>query len=271
MRVFELKFPGNRPVLESAEESLEAMRTLDAMASYLSSAAVTLHLFDQAYADVVGGIEKAWSDWERRDAERAAALAELLAEMELERATPLTFGERALASIALGDEAARRAYQKRLAAGAWPEQYRRQLPFAHSAAFVHVLNVFSLLLAQLAERWGRIRPGLMGIAQTFDRAIPDLKGVRDSLAHLNERLRKQAKIVGKTYQIEADRWEISNLWDREFGILIVDGTRDDATGKVPGRVGSIPITADTVEAVRIALQSALDAFDWEGPQRYAPG
>ena len=58
--------------------SFEPMRTLDAMASYLASAAVTLHLFNQAYADVVGDIEKAGSDWARRDAEQAAALEELL-------------------------------------------------------------------------------------------------------------------------------------------------------------------------------------------------
>ena len=55
------------------------MRTLDAMASYLAGAAVTLQLFEQAYADVVGDIEKVGSDWARRDAAQAAAPEELLA------------------------------------------------------------------------------------------------------------------------------------------------------------------------------------------------
>jgi hypothetical protein len=111
---------------------------------------------------------------------------------------------------------------------------------------------------------------LKSARDAFDAAIPDLKGIRDSLAHLDERLRKQAYLHRETYTIDADRWEISCLANREFRMTMVAGLSDRATHRVPGRVGALSVTFGTVEAARVALQSAINAFQWDGPSRWEP-
>ena len=122
------------------------------------------------------------------------------------------------------------------------------------------------------QRWGTQLQGLEKVKTLFRTAIPDLKEVRDSLAHLDERMRKKATQVPITYDIESDNWEVGNLGGgRDYRILIVDWKKKDkAKRTVPGHSGSIPITRDTVEAVRVALQDAIDQFQWDGLRRYEP-
>jgi hypothetical protein len=120
------------------------------MASHLASAAVSLHLFDQEYArraefaTVTGSLEQ-------RSAEEAEALGELLGELDAGRTTPPSLQERAPASVALREQAAQRAAQKRWKAGVWPDTYLHQAQFAHAMAFVQVLNVF----VSCSDSWSR--------------------------------------------------------------------------------------------------------------------
>lgn len=272
MRVFEITFPGDRPRLASRDESSEANWILRAMASQLASAAVSLHLFEQADAAMTAALSSISSDREQMEAQEGAAIDELLAEAESARGIPLSFEERAIASYQLREEGARRARQKRWAAGVPPETYRRQAPFTHAAALVHVLDVFDRLLGHLVENWKGTHPGLEKVKAAFQTAIPDLKDVRHSLAHIDERLRIEATLGKKTYRIVGADREIGNLSLTNYRMLVVDRSKkpNEVDRTVPGRVGSIPIVVDTVEAVRVALQAAIDEFQWDGDRRYEP-
>ena len=81
------------------------------------------------------------------------------------------------------------------AAGAWPQQYLFKLAFMHAKSFVYALDQIAKALGRLAEE--PLPPAIASVINQQEAdwaaALPDLKGVRDSSHHAEDRLRGKGR------------------------------------------------------------------------------
>ncbi|WP_420126139.1 hypothetical protein [Longimicrobium sp.] len=70
-----------------------------------------------------------------------------------------------------------------------PHSYFSIAPQMHARTFVLALRMIGVFLQTLAVEIGALRPDLDRISQAYDASFPTLKEVRDSIAHMEDRLR----------------------------------------------------------------------------------
>lgn len=154
--------------------------------------------------------------------------------------------------------------------GELPSELEHRLPFLHAQTFVGSLAQVRRALGVMA----RIVPDLAELAAAcsdFDEALPSLKGVRDSVEHAEDRIRRRNKkgqgitlAPVTTSAIHAPAGGVligGNLTGNHFGWTVEDGTFQE-----------IEISDRSVEVARVAVQRALDGLPWRsfGYPTYLP-
>lgn len=123
-----------------------------------------------------------------------------------------------------------------------------RLPFIYAQSFLHALHGLRKVLGVLAT--SEAPSGLDKVRLRFDSSFPDLKGVRDSTQHIEERLLGQAK--GKPIQAPI-RW-IGNLSGNRFEMTMENG-----------QVGGVEISKASLDVAGSCVQGAIECFEWTGP------
>jgi hypothetical protein len=235
------------------------------MESNVTDAVLALAMFEQASATAhEHGLDKA--AWDRdRELERRRR-------EELETEEPEIEGEWIGARMTrLSEQARRDVVRAKWDAGELPQSYAHRLPFIHARTFM-------TSLAQLRRAMGEIAKLDIGGAQErveaardqFDAALPDLKPVRDSIEHAEDRMRglnrkKTAMTLApiSNQMIEAPGGGVlvgDALNGRHYG-----GTIDDGT------YAEVEVADDTLETARVAVQEIFDALPWRaGHRQFAP-
>lgn len=80
--------------------------------------------------------------------------------------------------------------------------------------------------------------------------LPDLKGVRDSEQHLEERL--QGLVKGN--KLPTSFLWIGNLINNNYQMTMADG-----------RTGSVEVSRRVLDVAASCIQRVIDAFEWTGP------
>ena len=229
---------------------------------------VSLSLFEQAQIVQTRPIESVPTadreEWQRESEWRRAR------EAELEAASGLVWGasdyfER---SEEIRERVQREALREKWEREGGPETYRRRLIFIHARSFVTTLAALQRALTAICQY--DFTPGvtadLKRARDAFAAALPGLKGVRDSTAHVEDRVRGQQKLGRKiapqpvvNSMIHAPRGGvmlIESLNNQHFGGTIADGT-----------YAEVEVADTTTEIATTAVQAVFDGLPWRPGHR----
>ena len=257
MMVFELFYPGARIELEDRNLAFELQNYLSAIESRFNDAAVVLSLFEEAQARHLTDMENRIHGPSSFQEPESDELGQAQFEPGMDgRTFLLHFLNQQL-------EAKRRRWE----AGERPRAYTSRLPFVYARSFLFSLWDVRKLLGQIARCPG-ISDEAGSIAKAFDAAFATLKGLRDSSAHINERVARQAH--GRPIAPKP----LDNVLVKapSGGVLVVEslvnnrfvGTTSD------GELAEVEVSADTMAKVQECVQRLLNSLPWSGMSRHCP-
>ena len=125
---------------------------------------------------------------------------------------------------------------------------RHRLPFIHARSFVlalHDVQKFIRVLCQLSDGSSEVEAAMTEFASK----LPDLKAVRDSEQHLEERL--QGLVKGK--KLPTSLLWIGNLINNTYQMTMADG-----------RIGNVEVSRATLDVAASCIQRTIDSFQWTG-------
>jgi len=133
-----------------------------------------------------------------------------------------------------------------------PWSYKRQIVFVHAHTFVYSLDridrTLQVLLALLDGSYD-----ISDIYKYFQNSIPDLREVRNSSAHSEDRMRG----LGRDKQ---------PIVPNPLGFIMLEnlhGTKFMST-MANGNLGKVDVTLDTLKASETAIQAVIDLLKWKG-------
>jgi hypothetical protein len=263
--IVELKYPGR--VIENPDEQWcwEIWRQIDSLVGSLRTplpeAALALTWFEEqsllrrkTFLWVSHPIE-----WEKKQEIRAKVISEL----ELD---PLTRS---------GDEQIE--FHTRIAVkrkvwkdnGLLPDYYHDQIIFVHAKTFLYSLDRIDRLLGVLKNTCG-VPTAVADAQAAFNRSVPHLRDVRNSVAHYEDRSRG----LDQTRE-PIDFKPVNNRLVQgppNAEVLITEsliGSRFGCTMN-DGRYGEVDVSPASLNAAATAIQSTINSFKWKGPPTHWP-
>jgi hypothetical protein len=164
-------------------------------------------------------------------------------------------------------EVDRRRLKDAFAAGVLPEGYIHQTPFVHAKAFLTAAHTIRTVLTQCAKI-NAIQTQAEAAGLAIDSALPMLKGVRDSAAHVDER------VQGMAWKRQIQLQPVQNRFVNApgGGVLIIGSLMGDNFGNTmdDGNYGEVPVTIDTFNLIVRVIQEFLDRLPWRGAPHVVP-
>ncbi len=251
----------------------------------LADASISLTFYEEALRNRLNIPSR-----EERDVERARMMsrtAEIEEEMVRNAVTPKDFR----AEMKLGQRVradAMRAYQReKWNNGELPSFYAGRMPTLYARSFVFSMDQIGGFLAslftkvKLARSWpwinaderfslDRTLSRLDKCVSRFETAFPDLTGIRDSLAHFEDRI----QLFGKD---KVTRKPKTRVFDPPTtGIIFIEFGSHYQGGPFKmllanGAHGSVDITPTSLQVAQECIQEAIDAFQWDrGSEHQSP-
>ena len=150
--------------------------------------------------------------------------------------------------------------------GILPNNYSHKIVFIHAKTFLYSLDRIDRQLRVISTTVSG-RYDLSPILATFDAAVPDLRGVRNSVAHHDER--SQGLSRGKQITLKPIK---NRLVNSPVGLVMLenlDGSRFGSTMK-DGLYGEVDVILATLKATGNAVQNVISVFEWTGPPLHWP-
>lgn len=122
------------------------------------------------------------------------------------------------------------------------------MPVLLARSFVYELAVFRALLKSVGSVCPEVSDQVVTALERLDQDVPDLVGVRDSLAHLEDRT--LGEVRGKPIA-----WE-----EEEPSALLTVGKGVISAPMGSGRLGVVSLSAGTVRSCEAALEAVIRAF-----------
>jgi hypothetical protein len=139
-----------------------------------------------------------------------------------------------------------------------PWSYKRQIVFVHAQTFLYSLDridrTLQVLMTFLAKPYD-----MSDIYKYFRQSVPDLRGVRNSSAHIEDRIQG----LGPNRE---------PIVPNPFGFIILEnlhGTKFMST-MANGNLGKVDVTVDTLKASETAIQAVIDLLKWKGSPCHWP-
>ncbi|WP_346399317.1 hypothetical protein [Pseudomonas syringae] len=151
--------------------------------------------------------------------------------------------------------------------GAIPRGFKFNAPFLYARAFLYALDGFDKFLGVLAKSAGvpaRVAELHKSMATTF----PDLRGVRNSAQHMEDR----SRLVGQ-YGKPLDLKPVDNEMIRApAGALILGGLIGSKYGSTMagGHYGEVDVSSESMRSLQGIISETMAAFPWQGPRQHAP-
>lgn len=133
-----------------------------------------------------------------------------------------------------------------------PWSYKRQIVFVHAHTFVYSLD----RIDRIPQVLSALLNGFYDISKIykyFQDSIPDLRSVRNSSAHSEDRMRG----LGPDKQ---------PIVPNPLGFIMLEnlhGTKFMST-MANGNLGKVDVTVDTLKASETAIQAVIDLLKWKG-------
>ncbi len=142
-----------------------------------------------------------------------------------------------------------------LAAGKLPDGWAHTQAFAAAKGFISSLNRTHRLIAALQQFPESEAASKVGTA-LIDSALPDLKGVRDSNEHTEDRAMRRA--FKKEIPVPALHPKLERVVSRDIWIESTLVNSTFLTPTAAGTMGSIEIASESLDVIVQAFQSVLD-------------
>jgi len=153
--------------------------------------------------------------------------------------------------------------------GKHPSEIERKKVFIYARAFLYALDSFEKLLNVLIKE-PEVPSKLKEVHSRLGTEFPDLRGVRNSSQHLEDRSRGLG--AGKNPKPLKLKAIDNRLIKSEVGVLALNNLNGTKYGNTmaDGHYGEVDISPKSMEALNAILQDILDAFDWKGPKCHLP-
>lgn len=205
--------------------------------------------------------------WERDGQRRRAREAELEAEAGIAWGGPDYFEK----AEAIREQVRREMLREKWEREGGPEAYKHRVPFIHAQSFVSTLAVLQRSLVAIAGYAFDVptKARLQEACNDFAAALPGLKDVRDSIAHIEERVRTEARGA----KIKTQPVTNSMVHAPQGGVTIINALNNQHFGGTiaDGTYVEVEVADATTEVAGAAVQAVFDALPWKpGHRRVEP-
>lgn len=159
--------------------------------------------------------------------------------------------------------------QEKWSNGSVPREFEHKLPFIYARAFLYALDAFDKFLGVLAREDG-VPEAVAEIHKQMAVEFPDLRGVRNTAQHLEDRSRGLgAGMNPKPIDLKPIA---NNIVNAPGGVLILDSLNDSRYGSTmsDGHFGEVDVSPESMQRLHKLLMDVLQTFKWQGPKRHAP-
>lgn len=260
MYVFEILTPGTWLESEDRDWAWKIGNLLQSLKSQYFEANLALNLFAAARSIRPSFAER--ENWER-DAQRRSAIRQ-----EVEQELGGLPGHEHWDEIQIETEV--RFKREKWSSGGQPREFEHSLPFIYARAFLYALDSFDKFLGVLSGEEGV--PAIVSeLHSQIGEAFPDLRGVRNTAQHLEDRSR--ALGAGKKPKpLDLKPVENNMVSSPNGGVLILNSLNGSKYGSTmaDGHYGEVDVSPESMERLQNILQHTLEAFDWHGPKQHGP-
>lgn len=151
--------------------------------------------------------------------------------------------------------------------GRVPRELHHNVVFIYTRAFLYAMDAFDKFLTVLSKTAG-VPPEIAHLSNKMNKHFPDLRGVRNSAQHQEDRARglgvRGAKI---------DLKPINNtLVKAPGGALMLNCLNGSKYGSTmaDGHYGEVDVSSESMERLQSVLIEVLNCFKWSGPKRHLP-
>lgn len=259
MFVFEITTPGTWLDSDDRDWAWRIEGQLRSLESQFFEANAALNLFAsvQSIRPSFAGRET----WER-DSQRRA---------EIQRAVEQEIGDRMSHQNweAIHFESEVRFKREKWANGDIPREFEHNLPFIYARAFLYALDAFDKFLGVLAKE-PDVPPRVAELHKQIATNFPDLRGVRNTSQHLEDRSRGLGG--GRSPQPLELKPIANNLINAPEGALVLNCLNGSKYGSTmaDGHYGEVDVSPESMQRMQSVLQELLSLFKWRGPKQHAP-
>ena len=154
--------------------------------------------------------------------------------------------------------------------GCGPREFERNVISIFAQAFVYALDGFDKFLNVLSAEPG-VPPTIADLAARIESMFPDLRGVRNTTQHLEDRSRGLG--AGKNPKpMTLQPVENQFISAPGGGVLVLNsltGNRFCCTMS-DGHYGEVEISPQALQLLSDLLHDVLQIFQWKGPVQHAP-
>lgn len=257
MRIFEIVKKGTTVAYQDCEASIEIDRVLMGLERQFYYANLSLNLFLIAYENVGEHMSRA-----RREAD-SQRRSEIQKEVEQNYENPYDFD--VMEDIRL--EADLIFKREQWQSGIRPREFEHSEVLLHARSFLYALDSFDRHLDVLKSVTD-VSPVIGELRREFGEKFPDLRYVRNSAHHMEDRSRGLDR-RGKPLDLKA----INNrMIKSDCGVLVLDGLNGTRYGNTleDGRYGEVDVSCTSMQALQSIFQRTVDAFEWIGPKCHLP-
>ena len=248
MHVAELDYPGDRLDYDDKEWAWKIQLIIMSLESYLTEASVSLNLFEAEAQDISAFNRPELSEPEIQRHEN------LVAEFEQQ----------------LGQEDFYRNYsqitelvekvinREKWNYGQLPQEYKHKLVFMYARCFVHALDISGKLLTVLGGKFEGVPEEVNTQTAKFYSRFPELKGVRDTVEHIEDRVRGKDRNQNPL-KTQGGGLQLDNLRGNKFGCTMSDG-----------KYGEVKISAASLSTLGECIQAVINSVQWSGRPTHYP-
>lgn len=152
--------------------------------------------------------------------------------------------------------------------GRLPREFEHNRVFIFAKAFLYALDSFEKFLDVLSVEED-VPESLQQLHQKFKDIFPDLRGVRNTSHHIEDRIRGLG-VGGK--ELDLKPIENSFIYAPGGGVLAINNLNGTKYGSTMsnGHYGEVDISPDSMEKLQEIIQEVLMSFKWKGPLRHKP-
>lgn len=157
-------------------------------------------------------------------------------------------------------------------AGRIPREFEHQEVFIYARSFLYALDSFDKFLEVLKGQ-PNVPNIISDLHDQFANDFPDLRGVRNSAQHMEDRARGLgAKKKNKVLQPLVLKPIKNELISSKSGAIVLNCLNGNkyANTMADGHYGEVEVSPKSMIELQSILQKVLDSFTWEGSKSHLP-
>ncbi|QLY37318.1 hypothetical protein HV164_12625 [Citrobacter freundii] len=154
--------------------------------------------------------------------------------------------------------------------GVEPNELKFRKKFIYAKSFLYSLDCIRELLKVLSNE-DNVPFEIQALLKLMDTSFPQLRAVRNSAHHIEDRALGFKRVRGKKVKIELQPVNTGAI-RADGGIILLhqlNGTKLGFTME-NGQYGEIDVSSTSMETIRVIIQGVFDSFKWKGRPVHLP-